>query len=614
VRGLLILLAIAGCQQPVHHPGEEWLAAITFEGNRAISSGDLRTGLALHRVLSQGSAPDPYLVAMDRERLKGKYVRRGYFEVDVHSRVERHGDATTVIYKIDEGPRATTRVEVVGLPADPALPLHEVRAKLALADGKPFDYDVYEQAKEPLLGVVQDAGYAHAKLDAHVEADRASHEAVVVLAYDAGPKCTFGNVTIQGASGDLADAVVARVTFDRGETFTTAAIAATQRAIYGMRRFSNVRVLPDKTDGDVIDVRVAVSDSARNELGVGGGFGIDPATYEARARLGYTILGWPFPLDTLDLDLRPAYAVLRDGSGYEPRIRALATLSRMDLFHPFVTGQIQGGYNYVTLEAYTMYGPIVRLGVDSPLGVDELKLRVGWELQRLDFRDVSPIIDPASARALGLDSTEQLGKLEQTITLDLRDHPIEPHEGLYAELRVAEGGPFALGNQSYEQVTPDLRGYVPIGDAVIAARVRYGAFYGAVPVSERYYAGGATTQRGFSEWKLAPTLFGMNGTTGSVPVGGGGLFLSSVELRARLTKVRGMGLGGVVFLDGGDVTERAQDLDLGNLNWAAGAGLRLFTLVGAIRFDVGYRLNRTGPREPEPGSTYAFHLSIGEAY
>jgi outer membrane translocation and assembly module TamA len=51
-----------------------------------------------------------------------------------------------------------------------------------------------------------------------------------------------------------------------------------------------------------------------------------------------------------------------------------------------------------------------------------------------------------------------------------------------------------------------------------------------------------------------------------------------------------------------------------NLHWAAGLGLRLFTIVGAVRADVGYRLNRTGYGEPDPGSHFAFHLSIGEAY
>ena len=78
--------------------------------------------------------------------------------------------------------------------------------------------------------------------------------------------------------------------------------------------------------------------------------------------------------------------------------------------------------------------------------------------------------------------------------------------------------------------------------------------------------------------------------------------------------IRKMHLGGVVFVDGGDVTEKPQQLSLSHLNWAAGVGLRLMTIIGPARLDFGYRLNRTGPLDPEPGSGYAFHLSLGEAF
>ena len=613
--GLVVALVVA-CHGPVHHPGEEFLDSIRFVGNRAISSDDLRSGLALDEVMDRGTAPDPYLVTSDRERIRGQYLRRGYLEVDVHSSVERHGDAVSVIYKIDEGPRATTRVEISGLPDDPALPESKVRAALPLADGQPFSYDVYEKAKEGLLAVVEDAGYAHAHLVARVMADRADHQAVVQLYYTPGPKCRFGKIDIVGAPSTLEDAVRSRLAIHPGDQFSTAAIAKSQRAIYGMQRFSTVRVLPDKSDGDVVNVKISLAQSARHELTLGGGFGLDPATYEVRGRADYLITGWPFPLETLELDTRPAYAMLRDGSGYEPRVRALAKLTRIDLFHPFVTGTVEGGYDYLVWEAYTSYGPHARLGLETPLGFQALKVRVGWMIESLDFRNLSPLVDPMTAAALGLNHTERVGQYEQTVMLDLRDSPIEPHVGVYAELKVNEGTQYAGSAYDFTQVTPELRGYLPLGpDVVLAARARAGTFYGDIPPTERYFSGGATTQRGFSERRLAPTLTGyVNGNFRSVPVGGGGLFETNVELRSQLGKIKGMGVGGVVFLDGGDVRERFADIDFNNLHWAAGAGLRLFTILGAVRLDFGYRLNRTGPMEPEPGSHYAFHLSLGEAF
>ena len=616
---VLVLLASACHHPPPHHPGEEWLAEIRFEGNRSIRSKDLRQGLALHRVQKLGSAPDPYLVTVDGDRIKGEYVRRGFLEADVHSRVERKGEAVTVIYTIEEGPRATTKIVISGIPdGDPNLTVDKIRNILPLREGKPFSYEPYDKAKEALLGIAEDAGYAHAKLGAQVIVDRVNHEAVVTLAYDLGPKCHFGTITIQGAPEDLQDAVRARLAFETGQQFSAMAIAKSQRAIYAMQRFSTVRILPDKSDGATIDVHVSVSHASAHELSLGGGFGVDPATYEVRGRVGYSQIGWPAPLYRIDFDGRPAYAVLRDGSGYEPRVRALAKLSRMDLFLPFVTGELEGGYAYEVLESYTQYGPHLRIGANSPLGWSALKLAVSWRLERYDFRHINSLIDPMLQEQIGLDTTERNGAFDESLILDLRDNPLEPHLGIYSEVRLSEGGAYAAGNLAYTEVVPELRGYVPVpySGVVFAGRFRYGAIYGDVPVSERFYSGGASSQRGFSERRLSPTVFGMtdNGQITSRPFGGAAMVDTSVEVRAQLGTIKKMGFGGVVFLDGGDVTETPGELDLGNLHWAAGGGLRLFTVLGAIRFDVGYRLNRTGPMEPEPGSHYAFHLSIGEAY
>lgn len=613
------LATLAACSRPpVHTPSEERLENIKFEGNRNLTDGELVEGLALHRAQKRGTPPDPYVIQVDADRIRGQYLRLGYLDVDVRSRVEREGNATEVIYTIEEGVRALTRVVITGLPEhDPDLPVSKVRKTLPLDDGAPFDYEVYAQAKDQLRGVVEDAGYAHVTLEPLVVADRANHTAIVQLPFAPGPKSTFGSIEVVGVQGDLRDAALARLQFRPGQQYSTVPIAATQRAIYGLNRFSMVRVLPDKSNAEnpVVAIKIDAAESSGHELRIGGGFGIDPEAYELRGRLGYTVAGWPFPLDTASLDLRPGYARLRDTGNMEPRARALAKLERQDIFGTYTRGEAEAGYSYLAVEAYTSYGPRARLGFSTPLGTDRLLLQLGWTIERFDFRAISTLIDDPLKIALGLDHPQRIGAFDQSLVVDLRDHPIEPRLGGYAELRASEGSRYLGGSLDYLELVPDVRGYVPIGPVVLAARARTGAIFGDIPVTERFFSGGATSQRGYPERRLAPSARGtIDGEVQSVPYGGGGLIESNLEARLWITTIKKMRLGVVAFLDGADVTETPGQLDPFDLHWAAGGGVRLLTLVGPVRFDVGYRLNRKGPLEPDPGSTIAYHLSIGEAF
>ncbi len=611
----LVAMVASGCARgPVHKPGDEYLAGIHVEGNHALKDSTLTTGLALKRTQKRGRAPDPYLVDVDADRIKGEYVRYGYLDVDVKARVERAGDAATVTYTINEGVRATTRIAISGID-DPALQ-EKIRDKLPLEDGQPFDYAQYELAKESLESVVEDAGYAHVKFTPQIIADRATNTAIVSLAYETGPKCTFGPVELTGVEGRLREAVEARIAFDPGQQYSISAIAQTQRALYALNRFSTVAVQPQKAgEQSVVAVKIAVSESAKHEVKLGGGFGIDPSSYEIRGRAGYTITDWPFPLDTASVDLRPAYALLRDGSGFEPRIKALAKLERKDIFWTYSTGEIEGGYDYLAYEAYTSFGPRLRLGVSTPLATERLQLRVGWGIQQADFRNIHPLVDEALQMQIGLDETERVAAYTQSLIIDLRDSLVAPRLGAYAEVRISEGTKYAGGNYDYFQIVPELRGFVPLGQMTLAARVRSGATFGDLAPTERFFSGGSSSQRGFSERKLAPSAIGdYDGSLRSIPYGGGALLETGLELRVPITTIKEMPFGSVAFLDGGDVTETISELHPTNLHWAAGLGLRLLTIIGPIRFDVAYRLNRKGGMNPDPSSSFAFHLGVGEAF
>jgi len=89
---------------------------------------------------------------------------------------------------------------------------------------------------------------------------------------------------------------------------------------------------------------------------------------------------------------------------------------------------------------------------------------------------------------------------------------------------------------------------------------------------------------------------------------------TSGELRVPLGAPWGLRLGAVAFLDGGDCTDLASQLDIDNLNWAVGGGLRIYTPISPVRLDFGYRLNRYGLSDPEPGQRFQWFLGAGEAF
>jgi len=625
---ILVLVGLAACgHRPIaNRPHEDYVASVVVHGNHAIDDHTLIAGLATHRAATMAAAFDPYEVELDAERLRGVYLRRGYFDVAVEPTAIRDGNATRVVFTIREGARARlARVELVGLPQAPGVSPAVLRAAITTRDGEAFDYDSYDRAKATLLKAVQDAGYARATLDSTAIADRDRHQAVIRFVFAPGPRCTFGDITLVGADGELGDAVRARVAFRPGEHYSAAALAATQTAVYELGRFSIVRVEPTlDRDDTVVPVRITVSPAPRHEVRFGGGLGLDQLTWQVRGRAGYTQAGALGPLTRLNLEFRPAVTVpqveyVPHFDQPEPRIEGEASLERMDLFVPRLTGSLGVTVEYLQLEAYTVYGPRLRAGLSTRLHGHDVLLAAGAELWVLGFTAPNAALDPATISQLGLDHAEDVTALDQSAVLDLRDNALDPTHGMYGELRLREGIPGLVGPYQFLQVTPDLRGYYPLGRLVISARAKMGAIVGDVPVTERYYAGGAASNRGFAERQLSPHATALvNGTTDSVVIGGAGLIDTSLEVRTLIGRWIGLPWSGAVFVDGGDVTNTASELSLGDLYWAVGSGVRAVIGPIPVRVDLGYRINRTGPTDPLPAPTawdrLELHLGIGEAF
>ena len=128
-----------------------------------------------------------------------------------------------------------------------------------------------------------------------------------------------------------------------------------------------------------------------------------------------------------------------------------------------------------------------------------------------------------------------------------------------------------------------------------------------LPASERFFAGGDTTVRGFALDQLgAPDTIDKDG----FPQGGNALVILNAELRAPI----GRGLGLVGFWDAGNVFARTSDIRLTELRGAVGFGVRYKSPIGPIRVDLGFKLHRNFIAETKRESLTALHISLGQAF
>jgi outer membrane translocation and assembly module TamA len=162
-----------------------------------------------------------------------------------------------------------------------------------------------------------------------------------------------------------------------------------------------------------------------------------------------------------------------------------------------------------------------------------------------------------------------------------------------------------LSDASFVKLLLEARHYQPLWwEMILATRLQVGGIesYGStetIPFNVRFFAGGPGSVRGFGLNRLGPLDAEGN------PLGGNSLLVGSIELRFPVTG----DLGGVVFLDAGNVFPGSFTYRLNDLRYAVGPGIRYNTPIGPIRVDFGVIVNR------RPGDNFGrLDFSIGQAF
>ena len=632
---MTLACALAGCASEPSG-GRPWLHNIVFEGNAHVPKRDLTERIALEETSFLPLAPrkyfDPLTLEIDRERIETWYHAHGFFLARVVSMrvLPRDGESVDVAVKIDEGPRATvSAVELHGLDALPEKERLAVTRDLPLRQGVPFVHQEYLDERNLVLARLRAGGRAWATVKGEALVDRDAATVVIRIEATPGVEVRFGKVYVRGST--LTTQVERRSAIHEGDRFDPDALDATQSRLAAAGPFAAVRVTPTPRPGDptIADVLVDVTPGARNDFRIGIGFGLEGDRQLVQIPVRYTRFGFLGGLRRLEVRGRAGYMALptlwsptRSG----PVADVDVTLLQPDFLARNLLLRANAGYDLGVDYAFKYHGPRGAVGVDYLVANDRVQLSGSLNAQYLRFYSLTaPDVfeNPLTARAfLGYTNPYPLLYVLEQVIWDHRDRPFDPRLGFYLWLTFEEGIPIGNGFL-YQKLSPDVRGYVPLGShVVVSGRLVYGHIFNegstASPITRRFYLGGSDSHRGFNYDRLSPQVVASDGTR--IPVGGDSEFLAQLEVRTDVVRLGGNWLGLAAFVDAGDVPPIGSRLDLGQLNYAVGGGLRYRTVIGVIRFDMGVRLNRLsdfqpdGRPNPDPGQRFAFHLGIGEPF
>jgi translocation and assembly module TamA len=663
----LLLLTGSGLTACASQPkGRQWVDQLEIVGTQQLSKSKVLEGLATRPtpwwwwvpLIGERRWYSPAALDTDLQRIERYYASKGFFSakvLDERVRPKRDGRAVDVQLEVEEGkPTTITSIEIEGIDALPAAEQRHVVRDLPLKLDQRFDHEAYSSGKGLLCGRLRDRGYAYAQCQGEVRVDREAHRATVQYRIEPGPKVKMGPVQFEGAEPIPVDKLRSAVSWDEGETYRVSEITRTRARLFRHRVFSQVKISLPKEPTAVAPIKVELSPTKLRELRLGGGFGVDPTWQEVHLFGRWTWRNFLGGLRELEARLRPRYAVLptvwadeqRRGFAGEAEIQ----LTQPDMLGSGITAFGTFGYDLGLDQAYRYHGPRLQFGADRTFARDLIRSGLSWNFNYLEFfalrvDSLDPFDNPLGP---GIDGTTayRLAWLEPFVSVDWRDDIIDPRAGLFGELRLELGFPQIGGAFTYIKVTPDVRGYIPLGTKrlVLALRALFshivplddGQSEGSQetsPVTRRIWFGGANNHRGFNYRRLSPQVYETerveapdggvttNETGDLVTVGGDSALLLSADLRLRMTRLWGNWLQLIAFFDAGDVVGELDQLGRGGLHLAVGGGLQYQTMIGALGLSFGYRLNRQRtarvdgrPIDPDPDSPFALHFTLGGAF
>ena len=653
------------------NPGEDELTIVfrathgpLYRVDRVEITGNASLPITTIAPLVRARQGEPFVESQldtDIAAIVSAYRRAGFPDAKVQSAVVPEpgtGPVNAVIrLSITEGPRVV--LGTIAISGNTALTDGQLREGLRSTPGQPLYQPQLALDRDGMLLKYLNLGYRNADIAVHVDVSPDRSRADVRFDVREGQQVFVDHVLVVGNERTKAETVRREIVLKPGDPLGFDSVAETQRRISALGLFRRVRITEiDHGAAGSRDLLVTVEEAPSTTLGYGGGVEVTrrlvrtsaDATPEEKfefAPRGFVEIG------RRNLFGRNQSVNLFTRVSLRARGDSVVTSDGVQPATDFNEYRVLGTYRLPRIFRTTDFvaSGLLEQGARTSFDFNrrgaraELARRLGphWSLSGRYTLDRTEVFNETYAQEdqLLIDRLfpqVRLSTVSSSLIRDTRDEPLGPSRGTLLGIDT-EVAARAIGSEvgfvksfvqgfSYRRL-PGRRGIV----LATGARVGLAAGFARevpvldaqgdevlgpdgtpvmvpvddLPASERFFAGGDTTVRGWGLDQLGtPETLDANG----FPKGGNSVLVLNAELRVPVWR----DVGVVAFLDGGNVFRRVEDFAVSEIRGAAGFGLRYRSPIGPLRLDLGFKLDRRPLPNGDEERPTALFVSLGQAF
>jgi outer membrane protein insertion porin family len=587
----------------------------------------------------------------DEEMIRRRLIDIGYRNARVKSRlaVKPDNDDLIVIFDVEAGEQS----EIAGviLRGNVVAQTSELLAVVPIQSGYAVSNSLVRTGAQQIKQLYAERGFL--EVTAEPEFIELGGERVnLIYNINEGSRAVVGDIEINGTTKTGQGWVRRYFDFKPGDVLTPAKIRQTQRDLYATNAFREVNIRTEPIaggDGATHKVTVNLTEAKPLLLVYGLGYSTDDGA-RGLAEIANTNLGGS--LDTLSLRMRASrreqftqlsFTDLRPFSLRLPTTIAVF-YNRNNTLRPFVRRRLSDGQvenvNSFGLERFAAF-----IQTERKLN-EQTSMRFRYNLERArvfdpsennigDMGDMDGIPETVVTRN---ERSIRLGMFSMGISRDTRDNVLNPTKGQLVSADHSIASRMFGGTESFNKFFATYQRYKTLdqftpllGNTTLAFSARIGLASTSriadcngdgvidgdgdgdpddnercLPISERFFSGGATNLRGFKFETAGPQII-VEPALGSpdrcdtpgrpedrpcilptlVPSGGDALAVFNFEMRYPLTSRLRL----VPFYDLGNVFRRARDINFGSMTNTFGLGLRINTPLGPVGVDYGYLID-----------------------